>query len=61
MILDIWTNNLSKNYFLNQQIEQKWVYPYEYMSNSGNVKQQLLSKERFYSLLTGKNITDKKN
>ena len=31
------------------------------MSNSGNVKQQLLSKERFYSLLTGKNITDKKN
>lgn len=61
MILDIWTNNLSKNYFLNQQIEQKWVYPYEYMSNSGNVKQQLLSKERFYSSLTGKNITDKKN
>ena len=61
MILDIWTNNLSKNYFLNQQIEQKWVYPYEYMSNSGNVKQQLLSTERFYSSLTGKNITDKKN
>ena len=61
MILDIWTNNLSKNYFLNQQIEQKWVYPYEYMSNSGNVKQQLLSKEKFYSSLTGKNITDKKN
>lgn len=31
------------------------------MSHSENFKRQLLSKERFYSWLTGKNISDKNN
>ena len=36
-------------------LKQKMFYPYEYMSNFGKFKQQLSSKEKFYSLLTGKN------
>ena len=35
-------------------LKQKMFYPYEYMSNFGKFKQQLSSKEKFYSLLTDK-------
>ena len=35
-------------------LKQKMFYPYEYMSNFGKFKQQPSSKEKFYSLLTGK-------
>ena len=34
-------------------------YPYEYMSNLENFKEQLPSKEKFYCSLTGKKISDK--
>ena len=36
------------------QVKQKRFYPYKYMSNFENFKEELTSKENFYSLLTGK-------
>ena len=41
-------------------VKQKGFYPYEYMSDFEKFKEQLPSKEKFYSLLTGKKISDKK-
>ena len=63
-------NNLDKNLskdgikYLSQEfhnnvldlVKQKGFYPYEYISK---VTEQIPSKEKFYSLLTGKNISDK--
>ena len=40
-------------------IKQKGFYPFEYMSDFETFKEQLPSKEKFYSSLTGKNISDK--
>ena len=34
-------------------------HPYEYMSDFETFKKELLSKEEFYSLLTGKKVCDK--
>ena len=38
---------------------QKGFYPYEYMNNFEKFKGQLTSKEKFYSSLISKKITDK--
>ena len=67
--LDSLVKNLSKNDFkyLNQEfynhvldlVKQKGFYPYEYMSDFKKFKAQVPSKEKFYSSLTGKNISDK--
>ena len=38
-------------------VMQKGFYPYEYISNFYKFKEQLPSKERFYSSLTGKQIS----
>ena len=35
-------------------VEQKGFYPYEYTSNYEKFKEELPSKDNFYSLLTGK-------
>ena len=40
-------------------LRQKGFYPHEYMSNFENFKEQLLSKQNFYSLLTGTQISGK--
>ena len=41
-------------------VKQKGFYPYEYMSDFEKFKEQLPSKEKFYSLfLTGKKVSDK--
>ena len=40
-------------------VKQKGFYPYEYMSDFKKFKEELPSKEKFYSLLTGKKISDK--
>ena len=40
-------------------VKQKGFYRYEYMSDFEKFKEDLPSKERFYSLLTGKKISDK--
>ena len=40
-------------------VKQKGFYPYEYMSNFKKLKDQLPSKEKLYSSLTGKKISDK--
>ena len=40
-------------------VKQKRSYPYEYMIDFEKFKEQLPSKEKFYSLLTGKNVSDK--
>ena len=40
-------------------VRQKWLYPYKYMSDFEKFKEELLSKENFYSSLTGKAISDK--
>ena len=42
-------------------VKQKGFFPYEYMSNFEKFKEQLPSKEKFYSSLTGKKISDKEN
>ena len=42
-------------------LKQKGFFPYEYMSNFEKFKEQLPSKEKFYSSLTGKKISDKEN
>ena len=39
--------------------KQKGFYPYEYMSDFEKFKEQLPSREKFCSSLTGKNISDK--
>ena len=41
-------------------VNQKVLYPYVYMSDFEKFKELLLSKEKFYSLVTGKKISDKK-
>ena len=40
-------------------VKPKGFYPYEYMSDFKYFKEQLPSKEKFYSFLTSKNISDK--
>ena len=40
-------------------VKQKGFYPYEYMSGFEKFKQEFSSKEKFYSSLTGKRISDK--
>ena len=35
-------------------VKQKEFYPYDYMTNFKKLKEQLPSKEEFYSLLAGK-------
>ena len=67
--LDSLVKNLDKDDFkyLSQEfdnnvldiVKQKGFYSYEYMSDFEKFKEQLPSKEKFYSLLTGKKITDK--
>ena len=61
--------NLGKNDFkyLSQEsdsnvldlVKQKRICPYNYMSDSEKFKEESPSKEKFYSSLTGKNISDK--
>ena len=68
--LDSLVRNLSKDDFkyLSQEfdnneldaVKQKRFYPYEYMSNFKKFKEELPCKEKFYSYLTGRKITDKK-
>ena len=67
--LDSLVKNLAKSDFkyLSQEFDNnaldllklKGFYPYEHMSNFEKFKEQLPSKENFYSLLTGKEISDK--
>ena len=67
--LDSLVKNLNKDdlKYLSQEFDnnvldlakQKRFYPYEYMHNLENFKQKLPSKEKFYSLLTGKKISNK--
>ena len=69
--LDSLVKNLGKDDFkyLNQKfdnnvldlVKQKGFYPYEYMSDFEKFKEQLLSKEKFFSSLTGKKISDKEH
>ena len=69
--LDGLVKNLGKNGFqyLSQEfdskvldlVKQKGFYHYEYMSGFEKFKDKLSSKEKFYSSLTGKNISDKKH
>ena len=40
-------------------VKQKGFYPYKYMTDSDKFKEQLPRKEKFYSSLTGKKISDK--
>ena len=40
-------------------VKQKGFYPYEYMSNFEKFKEKLPSKEKFYSSLKDKNISNK--
>ena len=42
-------------------VKPKGFYPYEYMSDFKYFKEQLPSKEKFYSFLTSKNINDKED
>ena len=67
--LDSLVKNLNKDDFkyLSQEfdnnvldlVKQKGFYPYEYMSNFEKFKENLLNKEQFYSLLTGKKLIAK--
>ena len=67
--LDSLVKSLNKNDFkyLSQEfdknkldlVNQKRFYPYEYMSDFEKFKEKLPSKEKFYSSLTGKKISDK--
>ena len=41
-------------------VNQKGFYPYEYMPDFENFKEEWISKETFYSFLTSKKISDKK-
>ena len=66
--LDSLVKNWNKDGFkyLNQEFDNnvldlvKGFYPYEYMSDFEKFKEQLPRKERFYSLLRGIKISDKK-
>ena len=40
-------------------VKQKGVYPYEYMSNFEKFKEELPSKEKFYSSLTNRKVSGK--
>ena len=40
-------------------VKQKGFFPYEYTSNIKKFKEQLPSKEKFYSSLTSRKISDK--
>ena len=40
-------------------VKQKRFYPYEYLSGFEKFKEELPSKEKFHSLLTGKVNSDK--
>ena len=40
-------------------VMQKGFYPYEYMNNFQRFKEEWLSKEKLYSSLTGRKLTDK--
>ena len=40
-------------------VKQKGFYPYECMSGFEKFKEELSSKEKFYSLLMGKKISNK--
>ena len=65
--LDSLVKSLSKDDFeyLSQEfdsnildlVKQKGFYPYEYMSNFEKFKEKLPSNEKFYSSLTGINIS----
>ena len=67
--LDSLVKNLSKNDFkhLGQELDsnvldlvkQKGFYPYEYMRDFKKLKGELPRKEKFYSLLTDRKISDK--
>ena len=67
--LDSLVKNFSKDDFkyLSQELDnnlldlvkQKVFYPYEYMNNFEKFKEELSSKEKFYSSLTGKKIVTK--
>ena len=67
--LDSLVQNLNKDDFkyLNQEfdnkildlVKQKQFYPYENMSDFEKFKEQLPSKQKFYSSLAGKKISDK--
>ena len=41
-------------------VKQKGFYPYEYMTDFEKFKEELPRKEKFYSSLTNRKITDKK-
>ena len=69
--LDRLIKNLNKDYFkyLSQEfdnnvlnlVKQKGFYTHEYMTHFEKFKEQLRSKEKFYSSLTGKRINDKEH
>ena len=40
-------------------VKQKGFYPYEYMSDFEKFKEELPSKEKFYSSLTHRKVSDK--
>ena len=40
-------------------VKQKGYYQYQYMSDFENFKERLLNKEKFYSLLADKKVSDK--
>ena len=63
-LLDSLVKNLAKDdfkYFSHKfgLVKQKGFYPYEHMSNFEKLKEQLTSKEKSYSSLTGRKIGDK--
>ena len=68
--LDSLLKKLGKDYskYLSQEFDNKILYlvkekgfhPYEYMNNFEKFKEQIPDKEKFYSSLTGKNISGKK-
>ena len=53
-------NNLNREFDSNvlNLVEQKGFYHYEYMSDFEKFKEEMPSKENFYSSLTGKKISD---
>ena len=67
--MDILVTDLSKNNFqyLSQEfhnnvlglVKQKGFYPYEYMSDFKNFKEELPSKEKLYDSLTDRKINGK--
>ena len=67
--LDSLVKNLNEDYFkcLSQEfdnnvldlVKRKRFYPYEYMSDFEKFKEELSSKEKLYSSLTGQKISDK--